>query len=100
MLLFFLFINLQVPFENSSKRSKSDKDNANEKNATKAKVEQNGTDRTTGDGKSSKDNPKPPKDYIHVRARRGSATNTHTRAERVMTCKKILTRWAKGLAPI
>ncbi|KAI5653879.1 hypothetical protein M9H77_31066 [Catharanthus roseus] len=72
--------------ENSAKRSKSDEDNVNEKNATKGKAEQNGTDKAAGDGKSSKDNPKPPeppKDYIHVRARRGQATDAHSLAERV-----------------
>lgn len=66
-----------------AKRSKSGEDNVNEKDATKGKTEQNGA---AGDGKSSKDNakpPEPPKDYIHVRARRGQATDAHSLAERV-----------------
>ena len=29
-------------------------------------------------------NPQPPKDYIHVRARRGQATDSHSLAERVI----------------
>ncbi|KAL8120949.1 hypothetical protein AgCh_017937 [Apium graveolens] len=39
-----------------------------------------------GNQKQSKDNskpPEPPKDYIHVRARRGQATDSHSLAERV-----------------
>ncbi|XP_057773305.1 transcription factor bHLH78-like isoform X2 [Salvia miltiorrhiza] len=52
--------------ESSAKRSKSEEDKANQK--------------------PSKDNsklPEPPKDYIHVRARRGQATDAHSLAERV-----------------
>ncbi|GMP34552.1 hypothetical protein CsSME_00007375 [Camellia sinensis var. sinensis] len=42
----------------------------------------------TGDGdekqtKANQKPPEPPKDYIHVRARRGQATNSHSLAERV-----------------
>jgi hypothetical protein len=39
-----------------------------------------------GNHKQKKDNsnpPEPPKDYIHVRARRGQATDSHSLAERV-----------------
>ncbi|KAG6395243.1 hypothetical protein SASPL_145884 [Salvia splendens] len=52
--------------ESSGKRSKSEEEKANQK--------------------ASKDNsklPEPPKDYIHVRARRGQATDAHSLAERV-----------------
>lgn len=43
--------------------------------------------RTTkqGKGKSSKPAVEPPKDYVHVRARRGQATDSHSLAERVNT---------------
>lgn len=66
--------------ESNTKKSKSDEANGNEKDAAKAKEEQNGNE------KQNKDNSKPPepqKDYIHVRARRGQATDSHSLAERV-----------------
>ena len=49
-----------------------------------------GTKRSKQDeaGSSNKDDakpPEPPKDYIHVRARRGQATDSHSLAERVLT---------------
>ncbi|XP_015573047.1 transcription factor bHLH77 isoform X2 [Ricinus communis] len=62
--------------ESTAKRSKSDEANGHDK----AKAEQNGNQ------KQNKDNtklPEPPKDYIHVRARRGQATDSHSLAERV-----------------
>lgn len=42
-------------------------------------------ERNTGKGteQGSKLQPEPPKDYIHVRARRGQATDSHSLAERV-----------------
>lgn len=45
----------------------------------------------TQSGSSSKQieektKPEPPKDYIHVRARRGQATDSHSLAERVCSC--------------
>ncbi|XP_039071083.1 transcription factor bHLH62-like isoform X2 [Hibiscus syriacus] len=48
----------------------------------------NGNAKASNDGnqKQSKENskpPEPPKDYIHVRARRGEATDSHSLAERV-----------------
>lgn len=43
--------------------------------------------KTEEDEKKNKDDakkpPEPPKDYIHVRARRGQATDSHSLAERV-----------------
>ncbi|KAL3506543.1 hypothetical protein ACH5RR_031925 [Cinchona calisaya] len=74
--------------ESSAKRSKSDEENANEKDSTEDKAESNGTEKAAEDGnqKPNKDNskpPEPPKDYIHVRARRGQATDAHSLAERV-----------------
>lgn len=72
--------------ENSdAKRSKSGKTNGAVENSGAAEeatmnIEQDGD---TG-RKSSKDNDsEPPKDYIHVRARRGQATDAHSLAERV-----------------
>lgn len=42
-----------------------------------------------GKGKSSKPAVEPPKDYVHVRARRGQATDSHSLAERVRHCNSI-----------
>lgn len=71
--------------ESNPKRIKSDEQNSgNEKDSCpKGKSEANGNDKAAGE---NKDNPKvaePPKDYIHVRARRGQATDAHSLAERV-----------------
>ncbi|XP_059632074.1 transcription factor bHLH62-like [Cornus florida] len=65
--------------ESNPKRSKSDEATGNGKDDGNGKA---------GDGnqKQSKDSakpPEPPKDYIHVRARRGQATDSHSLAERV-----------------
>ncbi|GMI66358.1 CRY2-interacting bHLH 3 [Hibiscus trionum] len=43
--------------------------------------ESNGNE--NGSGKAEEKAPEPPKDYIHVRARRGQATDSHSLAERV-----------------
>ncbi|KAK9159795.1 hypothetical protein Syun_006136 [Stephania yunnanensis] len=78
--------------DSNAKRSKANDISAgNEKGgAVKAKEEtnNNNNDDKSGDGaqKQSKENakpPEPPKDYIHVRARRGQATDSHSLAERV-----------------
>ncbi|XP_010243164.1 PREDICTED: transcription factor bHLH62-like [Nelumbo nucifera] len=60
----------------------------NENNSVKEKPEPSGSTKTTmgADQKESKETqkpPEPPKDYIHVRARRGQATDSHSLAERV-----------------
>ncbi|KAL2531013.1 transcription factor bHLH [Forsythia ovata] len=73
--------------ESNAKRSKSDDESSIEKDAAK-KADANEFDKAIGDGnqKQSKENvkpPEPPKDYIHVRARRGQATDAHSLAERV-----------------
>lgn len=70
--------------ESSTKRSKQDVATGN----AKEKTEQNGNAKAANNGnqKQSKENakpPEPPKDYIHVRARRGQATDSHSLAERV-----------------
>ncbi|KAF2284561.1 hypothetical protein GH714_027012 [Hevea brasiliensis] len=68
----------------NTKRSKTNEGNGNEKSAVKAEEEQKGSG---GDEKQNQNNntkpPEPPKDYIHVRARRGQATDSHSLAERV-----------------
>ncbi|XP_019188719.1 PREDICTED: transcription factor bHLH62-like isoform X2 [Ipomoea nil] len=53
--------------------------------ATEGNGSENGGNKTTGDDseKQSQKPPEPPKDYIHVRARRGQATDSHSLAERV-----------------
>ncbi|KAK4341505.1 hypothetical protein RND71_040006 [Anisodus tanguticus] len=60
--------------ESNAKRSKSEENNDN-----KAKEEEN----AAADEKDNQKPPEPPKDYIHVRARRGQATDAHSLAERV-----------------
>ncbi|OMO55469.1 hypothetical protein COLO4_35969 [Corchorus olitorius] len=67
--------------ESAAKRGKQDEN-------AKEKTEQNGNSKVGNDGnqKQNKENskpPEPPKDYIHVRARRGQATDSHSLAERV-----------------
>ncbi|KDP45272.1 hypothetical protein JCGZ_15137 [Jatropha curcas] len=71
----------EIDETSNSKRSKSNEGSGNEKSSVKAEEEQK-------DEKQNKDNnnskpPEPPKDYIHVRARRGQATDSHSLAERV-----------------
>ncbi|KAJ4728415.1 putative Transcription factor [Melia azedarach] len=58
----------------------------NDNSSVKAEEETKGEAKTAGDDKQAKTNtkpPEPPKDYIHVRARRGQATDSHSLAERV-----------------
>ncbi|XP_043722476.1 transcription factor bHLH78-like [Telopea speciosissima] len=71
-----------------AKKSKPAEATAKEKDSPKAKAEPNGGTNSAGDEgqKQTKDKsklPEPPKDYIHVRARRGQATDSHSLAERV-----------------
>ncbi|CAA3005418.1 transcription factor bHLH62 [Olea europaea subsp. europaea] len=73
--------------ESSAKRSKSD-DEISIERGDAIKADASDSDKVTGDGnqKQPKENakpPEPPKDYIHVRARRGQATDAHSLAERV-----------------
>lgn len=71
--------------ESSGKRCKSaDESNGAEDNSCKGKAAQSNSE--NGGKKQGKDTsklPEPPKDYIHVRARRGEATDSHSLAERV-----------------
>lgn len=72
--------------KNNSKRSKPNEENGNENSSVKAEDEAKEDVKNSGDEKQSKANtkpPEPPKDYIHVRARRGQATDSHSLAERV-----------------
>uniref|UniRef100_A0A6N2N0I7 BHLH domain-containing protein n=1 Tax=Salix viminalis TaxID=40686 RepID=A0A6N2N0I7_SALVM len=66
--------------ESSSKKSKSEEINGSDKDSAKAKEEENGNQKQKKDNSNP---PEPPKDYIHVRARRGQATDSHSLAERV-----------------
>ncbi|KAB2636608.1 transcription factor bHLH62-like [Pyrus ussuriensis x Pyrus communis] len=72
--------------ENSNaKRSKPSENNGNDQNGS-MKAEEDAKGSTSSDEKQTKTGPKPsepPKDYIHVRARRGQATDSHSLAERV-----------------
>ncbi|GMH18627.1 hypothetical protein Nepgr_020468 [Nepenthes gracilis] len=72
--------------EVNAKRSKSDEDPNNE--IVKGSSGKKGNAKTTGEDdqeqkKEVSKAPEPPKDYIHVRARRGQATDSHSIAERV-----------------
>ncbi|MCD7464901.1 hypothetical protein HAX54_000171 [Datura stramonium] len=60
--------------ESNAKRSKSEENDKAAKEEEKAAAEEN---------KDNQKPPEPPKDYIHVRARRGQATDAHSLAERV-----------------
>uniref|UniRef100_A0A0D9V9H2 BHLH domain-containing protein n=1 Tax=Leersia perrieri TaxID=77586 RepID=A0A0D9V9H2_9ORYZ len=74
--------------DSSGKRCKSTEERENnaagEENSGKGKVAQSNSENGKKGGKeSSSKPPEPPKDYIHVRARRGEATDSHSLAERV-----------------
>ncbi|XP_027335640.1 transcription factor bHLH62-like [Abrus precatorius] len=67
--------------DSNAKRSKTNEGEGNENGPVKAEEESK-----AGEEKQNKSNskpPEPPKDYIHVRARRGQATDSHSLAERV-----------------
>ncbi|KAH1130853.1 hypothetical protein J1N35_002231 [Gossypium stocksii] len=65
--------NARKGTESNEKRCKSTESNGN----------QNDSIKTEDDAKGNTKPPEPPKDYIHVRARRGQATDSHSLAERV-----------------
>lgn len=77
--------------ENSNaKRIKPNVGEENEIDPVKAEEEPKGS----GDDSQNKANskpPEPPKDYIHVRARRGQATDSHSLAERVRITIQLYT---------
>lgn len=62
---------------NNAKRSKQEEKNGGE-------TEKNTNDGAENQNKDNSKPPEPPKDYIHVRARRGQATDSHSLAERVI----------------
>lgn len=64
--------------DGNSKRSKPTE---NDENETKAEEDCQADENEKN--KSNQKPPEPPKDYIHVRARRGQATDSHSLAERV-----------------
>lgn len=67
--------------DGNSKRSKPTENGENE---TKADEEcKAGSNDESDKNKTNQKPPEPPKDYIHVRARRGQATDSHSLAERV-----------------
>lgn len=73
--------------ETNAKRSKQNEGEGNENDPMKVEEESKGGASNSGEEKQNKGNttkpPEPPKDYIHVRARRGQATDSHSLAERV-----------------
>ncbi|XP_031403715.1 transcription factor bHLH62-like [Punica granatum] len=81
----------EIDNDADAKRVKqSDEGNVNENGFVKAEEEAGGGNDDDGNGKDEKLQVKneekpsePPKDYIHVRARRGQATDSHSLAERV-----------------
>lgn len=69
---------MQVATENKepiTKKIKPAEADGDEKDAAKGNQKQRNEDSKP---------PEPPKDYIHVRARRGQATDSHSLAERVL----------------
>ncbi|PRQ25421.1 putative transcription factor bHLH family [Rosa chinensis] len=69
----------------NAKRCKPNEGNVNNENGS-VKAEEDTKGSTSSDEKPGKTGSKPPeplKDYIHVRARRGQATDSHSLAERV-----------------
>jgi hypothetical protein len=77
----------------NAKRSKPNEDKGNENGPVIAEDEAKKCTSSEGDEKQNKNNtkpPEPPKDYIHVRARRGQATDSHSLAERVRIIVSIL----------
>ncbi|KAK8565160.1 hypothetical protein V6N13_020284 [Hibiscus sabdariffa] len=73
------------PSPNASKMTEP-KETSNEKRCkvSESNGKENGSGKAEEDAKGSNTKaPEPPKDYIHVRARRGQATDSHSLAERV-----------------
>lgn len=57
-------------------------------NVAGKRSKQNETEKS--ENKDNANNPDPYKDYIHVRARRGQATDSHSIAERVLKPLKLI----------
>lgn len=80
MITVWFWIYDQISGENggskAGKRSKQDEDGSSKNGMEKCD--------SKGDNKDDAKPPEAPKDYIHVRARRGQATDSHSLAERVL----------------
>ncbi|KAG6436449.1 hypothetical protein SASPL_101348 [Salvia splendens] len=89
-------VSEQIPSSNSRKRksasrgkNKDDRSNSakeaeEDENLKRSKQTQNcENEQECNENKTNQKPPEPPKDYIHVRARRGQATDSHSLAERV-----------------
>ena len=71
--------------ETNEKRCKLTESNRNENSFVKAEEDAKGSN---GNAKP----PEPPRDYIHVRARRGQATDSHSLAERVRIINSLFSK--------
>ncbi|KAG5099164.1 hypothetical protein JHK82_044216 [Glycine max] len=82
--------------DSNAKRNKPNKGEGNENGQVKAEEESKGCNNSNAnDEKQSKSNsklPEPPKDCIHVRARRGQATDSRSLAERGNTVACVMAR--------
>ncbi|KAK3029392.1 hypothetical protein RJ639_039736 [Escallonia herrerae] len=84
-------INYELMIETISQEAEADHDDCNTKKSkqTEGSGNENGSVKASDESKEQEGNntsskpPEPPKDYIHVRARRGQATDSHSLAERV-----------------
>ncbi|CAJ1949589.1 unnamed protein product [Sphenostylis stenocarpa] len=74
-------MGVDVSENSNSKRTKPNEGEGNENEPMKAEEESKAVEEKQN--KSNSKPPEPPKDYIHVRARRGQATDSHSLAERV-----------------
>lgn len=87
ILKLLLLQDAEASEDQNAKRGKPNEDEGKEKNGSvKAEEDSKAGTSSAGDEKqnlSSSKPPEPPKDYIHVRARRGQATDSHSLAERV-----------------
>ncbi|BAT97041.1 hypothetical protein LR48_Vigan11g143100 [Vigna angularis] len=72
---------VEVSEDSNSKRTKPNEGEGNENGPVKVEEESKAVE--DKQNKSNSKPPEPPKDYIHVRARRGQATDSHSLAERV-----------------
>ncbi|KAF3329487.1 transcription factor bHLH49-like isoform X1 [Carex littledalei] len=73
--------NQDVAIEQGQASMKSQEETGKQTSESKKEVENSGSKNAGKNGKDAADAPKG--DYIHVRARRGQATNSHSLAERV-----------------
>lgn len=90
-----LQVDEAAPEKGSPKKLKAVETKENEKGNVKTEEDLRKTDENLAEEKQTKANSKPPeapKDYIHVRARRGQATDSHSLAERVSELAPISTQ--------